>query len=186
MQNDPTIYALHISLSLVCFFILNYCWRTYRIDVYRQFLFDVRDELFDLAKNHFGLDDPIYRKLREQLNAAIRFAHKTTFLRMFFLSRIGTRFRSEFNEHRSRVFWDELIERTESPEVVERIRSMQSRVNQLTVDRIVSTALPPLYILLKLTVFFRVTSRISVDPIETQAMEIDAVEHRRLRSAAQA
>jgi hypothetical protein len=52
------------------------------IDAYRQRLFLIRDELFDLAalkERGFGFDHPAYIELRDSLNISIRFAHRISF-----------------------------------------------------------------------------------------------------------
>jgi hypothetical protein len=50
--------------------------RDYRIDAFRQRLFNVRDELFDAgAAGVIPFDHPAYGMLRKTLNGCIRFAH---------------------------------------------------------------------------------------------------------------
>lgn len=51
-------------------------YQDYRRDVYRQKLFALRDELFDLARSgQIPFDEPAYGTLRSTLNGFIRFGH---------------------------------------------------------------------------------------------------------------
>src|ERR1017187_902438 len=75
--------ALQTTLWLVIGWVLLFCcWRQYRIDLLRQKLFVLRDEVFDLAATG-GLDfsDQYYVQTRQYLNAMIRYAHRITFTR---------------------------------------------------------------------------------------------------------
>ena len=55
------------------------------LDLLRQRLFAIRDDLFDFAADGgIEFDDPVYRELREDINNFIRFAHKLSFARMIF------------------------------------------------------------------------------------------------------
>jgi hypothetical protein len=56
-----------------------YCFRDYRIDSLRQRLFELRDELFDLAaQGQIEFTHPAYTSTRTLLNSVIRFAHRIT------------------------------------------------------------------------------------------------------------
>lgn len=60
----------------------HYGWCRFVLDAYRQRLFAIRDDLFDLAANRgqgFGFDHPAYADLRNSLNSSIRFAHRVSF-----------------------------------------------------------------------------------------------------------
>lgn len=58
-------------------------WSESRLDVFRQRVFAVRDELWDYAAaGNIGFDDPAYRLLRQSMNGIIRYAHQLTFFRV--------------------------------------------------------------------------------------------------------
>jgi hypothetical protein len=173
---DLGIQGLHLCFGLVLLLVLNYFWCSYRVDVYRQMLFDIRDELFDIAREYLNFEDSDYRALRQQLNAEIRFAHKTNLLRLIALIGLVPKYSDCFHEYRS--LWERLIGKIENPDVRERLQAMRERASQLTADRIFSTSMPPLYILLKLSVYFRGTAIASSDALEVQAAQVDDVESR--------
>lgn len=55
-------------------------YNDYRVDRYRQCLFELRDELFDAATSgRIAFDSPSYRVTRAMLNGMIRFGHKVSF-----------------------------------------------------------------------------------------------------------
>jgi hypothetical protein len=73
--------ALETTLWLFIGWILLFCcWRQYRIDLLRQKLFVLRDEVFDLAATgQMAFSDPHYVQTRQFLNAMIRYTHRITF-----------------------------------------------------------------------------------------------------------
>ena len=156
----------------MCLCVLAYCWRTYRVDGYRQSLFALRDELFDLAIEQWGLDNPAYRNVRELLNSAIRFAHHTTLLRLWLSVRLLPKFRKFINE--SAEQWEQAIASCESPLIQERLRDIHQRFRRLMIDHLVSVSLPPVYVLFKLTRIFRLSINLQIDAVGAQALEIDA------------
>jgi hypothetical protein len=173
---DLGIQGLHICFGLALLLVLNHFWCSYRIDMYRQMLFDIRDELFDIAREHLNFGDPDYRALREQFNAEIRFAHRTNLLRLIALGHIIPEFSESFGEYNE--LWERLIGKIAEPDVRKRLEAMRERGRQLTADRIFSTSMPPLYIGLKLSVYFRGTSTMPLDALEVQAAQVDSVESR--------
>jgi len=58
-------------------------YRDYRLDYFRQQLFALRDELFDLAREgELSFTDDVHRLTRGMLNGTIRFGHKLGFVDM--------------------------------------------------------------------------------------------------------
>ena len=54
-----------------------------RLDIFRQKMFAVRDELFDYAAaGNISFNDPAYRLLRQSINGFIRYGHRLTFFRL--------------------------------------------------------------------------------------------------------
>jgi len=73
--------ALSTLVSVLGLWVL-YAWfyRDYRRDVFRQHLFALRDELFDMAaRGEIRFDHPAYRLLRAAINGFIRFGDRLTF-----------------------------------------------------------------------------------------------------------
>lgn len=76
--------AIRTSLTLIALTIFYfYAVKPLQIDILRQRLFAIRDELFDFAADDgIGFDHPAYRGLRDEINSFIRFARKITFSRL--------------------------------------------------------------------------------------------------------
>jgi hypothetical protein len=83
--------ALQTTLWLLIGWVLLFCcWRQYRIDLLRQKLFVLRDEVFDIAAaGQMGFSDPHYVQTRQFLNAMIRYTHRITFTRAAFAAFFG-------------------------------------------------------------------------------------------------
>ena len=64
-------------LSLAMIWVWFYWfYRDYRIDKFRQSLFSIRDELFDLALSGIiAFEHPAYGMMRQTINGMIRFSH---------------------------------------------------------------------------------------------------------------
>jgi len=82
MNASGAIAVQTTTWLIIAWFLFFWCWRLYRIDVLRQTLFELRDELFDYAASgRINFSDEIYIQNRLFLNAMIRYAHRTTFTR---------------------------------------------------------------------------------------------------------
>src|SRR5579875_2992912 len=83
MANDTQIISgLYLSISAVGLLILFNLYRDYKKDQVRDDLFGLRDQLFDYAVDEKILDHPGYIKLREIINAMIRYAHRISLLQL--------------------------------------------------------------------------------------------------------
>lgn len=61
-------------------------WQDYCTDAARQTLFEIRDELFDMARaGKLSFDSAEYRTIRRSFEQNIRFAHQLTIWRFFLL-----------------------------------------------------------------------------------------------------
>lgn len=79
MIESTILSSAFISLlGLILLFLLFYwAWQQYVIDVTRQRLFELRDQLFDMAtQGTLQRDSETYRTLRKMFNATIRFTHE--------------------------------------------------------------------------------------------------------------
>jgi hypothetical protein len=88
MQWNQLTNLLVSSLSVagIAFAIL-FLYSDYRLDLYRQELFHLRDQLFNAALNAgVGFDHPAYRHLNLRINSLIRYAHKTNLKTLILLT----------------------------------------------------------------------------------------------------
>lgn len=74
---------LRLFIGLASLTFLWFCWRSYRVDAFRENLFALRQELFDYAAtNAIAFDDPAYYLLRLRINGLIQFGHRISFARL--------------------------------------------------------------------------------------------------------
>jgi hypothetical protein len=79
---NPLAYEQIISLlGLIALWAFwYYLWKPQRVDIFRQRLFSLRSDLFDLAADGVvPFDHPAYAQLRLLINGMIRFAHRVSF-----------------------------------------------------------------------------------------------------------
>ncbi|HFD32860.1 MAG TPA: hypothetical protein ENJ28_09175 [Gammaproteobacteria bacterium] len=71
--------SLFVSLISLLFIIILVFWlyRDYRVDKFRQKMFELRDDLFDDAlRNNLPFNSTAYGMMRSTINGFIRFAHR--------------------------------------------------------------------------------------------------------------
>lgn len=130
------LVATGVSL-LFLWFLFSLFYRRYRIDLYRQRMFELRQELFRLAADgNIDFDDPAYGITRTTLNGFIRFAHRVTWLSLlaaWFL------FRDELRANPEDRFdtWIEEALMDLHPLVGDHVRSIVRRMNLFTLEQLV-------------------------------------------------
>lgn len=84
MNQAEVTSVLHIFIGLIVLVWFFYGpWQYLVVDGVRQRLFELRDELFDLARaGEIDFADPAYCYARKRINANIRFAHKASVWRV--------------------------------------------------------------------------------------------------------
>jgi len=89
MTTQTALTAVFTSLSLIGLWVLFFwLYRDYRVDLFRQRLFALRDELFDLGRtSQIAFHHQAYGLLRTTINGYIRFAHRLSFLSVVLLLR---------------------------------------------------------------------------------------------------
>ncbi|MFL6274513.1 MAG: hypothetical protein ACJ74G_04815, partial [Blastocatellia bacterium] len=84
-QTIVTVILSTISLCGLCYLVF-WGFREYRIDLYRQEMFELRDALFDEADSGLlNFNHTAYGLLRSAMNGYIRFGHRLNFLQMLAL-----------------------------------------------------------------------------------------------------
>ncbi len=87
MQPETIVILLTTSASLAFLWICHFwLYKNYRVDVFRQKMFALRDRLFDdAAKGVIAFDHPAYCTMHRTMNGCIRFAHKLDLLQAVLL-----------------------------------------------------------------------------------------------------
>lgn len=127
-----TIVTVSSLLAIAGIWILlTWAFRNYRVDRFRQGIFEVRDDLFlYAAEGHITFDHPAYTTLRTLCNGYLRSAHRLSLTSLFLL------WVSLHDDHRAALeaqeSFQEKWERALAglrPEVVEQMRMCHARID---------------------------------------------------------
>lgn len=129
---------LHLGLGLFAIWVLfYYFWRTCRIDVLRQRLFELRDELFDYARSgNVRFDEPAYYLLRRNINGMIRFAHRVNFPRLL-LALIEDRLFSDPIPTNVAHEWSDAVAGVDNFIVQQQLKEMHTKLASLVLIHII-------------------------------------------------
>jgi hypothetical protein len=135
LEFATTVQAL---LSLMILTVLLFgLWPAQRIDIFRQQMFAIRDELFDFAASgKIVFDDPAYQLLRHLMNGFIRYAHNITPIRTTASVIRWKLFSRPATEHWT-VSWNHAIENVQDENVKKKLQEFHSRVTMLVVGQLV-------------------------------------------------
>ena len=88
-MNDPVNFISSVLVLIALWVAFDAGYRSYRVNTLRDRLFELRSELFELARGggfgERGFSDPVYLRTRRMLNGAIRYAHRFTLFRLLVL-----------------------------------------------------------------------------------------------------
>lgn len=125
---------------LLLVWLFFWLYRDYRLDLLRQRLFALRDELFDLVIDEkLPFDDPAYVLLRQTINGQIRSAHQYGFVEVlshFIATRKSRRsvaivnYESKLQKHTSRL----------NREVREKMQAILDRAHLVLFEHIILTS----------------------------------------------
>jgi hypothetical protein len=179
------IIQLSIALFLLWAFVY-YCYRDYRLDMFREELFVIRAELFEFAANgDVPFDSPAYTILRNFINQMIRYAHTFTILRFGIVQSLNSLYpncmRNVIEE------WKGAVERIESEETRNHLYEFHNRVvrsisKQLVMRSFLLTSFAFLGVVVLLLVgstqkladvLLRIFREEDIERLESQVIEIE-------------
>lgn len=130
--------AVQVLLSLtVLLFVLFSLWPSQRVDLFRQQMFALRDELFDFAlAENFDFDDPAYTQLRELLNGFIRYAHNLTAYRTL-MSFVRWKCTSSEPHRGWATSWEQALDNVQNKNTRAQLEEFRSKASMLVVSQIV-------------------------------------------------
>jgi len=126
------------SLTLVAFIILVFeLWPAQRVDIFRQQMFTLRDELFDFAsQGGIKFDDPAYILLRHLMNGFIRYAHNLTPFRVLF-SFLRWYFMSNKSIDNWSIPWTQALENISDQETRTKIQDFHAKASTLVAGQLI-------------------------------------------------
>lgn len=140
-MSDQVINSL-VSLAAIAGLWIFFFWlyRDYRLDKFRESLFSLRDELYDLGLNEkIGFDHLSYGMLRSLINGSIQFGHRLGLfgiLTFVLIRRKEERFtKISFDE-----MWKESLA-TLPEDVQDELNTLRGRFHFLLLEQVVFTSL---------------------------------------------
>lgn len=180
LTNETISSVLHLTLSLAGVWILwSVLWRDLSIDIYRDSLFRVRDELFLMAADgKISFDHPAYGQLRLTINGSLRFAHTLSVLDLVFLV-AQFAFDRRHNTDDLAKFSSRFAEniRDLPPDVRKDLTDLRNRTHLLVIKQLVRRnplSVVPLFLLTALLAVFLPVRDVSEDAIDARA-ELEGV-----------
>lgn len=134
---DLSIIVQSILTLTVLAFVILALWPWQRIDLFRQQMFAVRDELFDFAADgKVSFDDPAYIGLRELMNGFIRYAHNLTPFR-FLMSFLRWKCMSSEPVQTWTESWNRALNQVADQDVRTKLQQFHSRATELVLGQLV-------------------------------------------------
>jgi len=128
-----------IGLFLLCI-LFFWLYRDYRLDLLRQNLFALRDELFDLAdEDKLNFEHRAYGMLRSTINGTIQYGHNLGFIELMSMfiatRRLATEHPAKRYSQRFREACSELDEETQRA-----VTSIHARMHLLIAEHVIFTS----------------------------------------------
>lgn len=134
-QQLVIVFESCVNLALIFILVLK-LWPSYRLDVFRQRMFAVRDDLFAYAASgKIGFTDPAYMLLRQAMNGFLRYGHNLTLYRLcitLILWNIGGRPKTKWAEA-----WTSSLKSIRDPEVRKDLQQFHMRAMGLVAHRLI-------------------------------------------------
>jgi hypothetical protein len=130
--------AVSTTVSLLGLWVLFFwLYRDYRVDLFRQRMFTLRDELFEYAAaGNIAFDAPAYGLMRDMLNGYIRFAHRLNLVLVTLTLRDGKTLRVR-TANLERV---QAALAKQPPETRKKLEQLLSQMHWYVVDQLVLTS----------------------------------------------
>jgi len=131
--------AVQSILSLIVLaFIVCKLWPEQRVDLFRQQMFALRDELFDFAADgKVGFEEPAYRQLRALMNGLIRYAHNITPFRTLLAYLRWKTLTLQERDRQWAIAWQRAVNNVENPETRKSLEEFHSRATMLVMSQLV-------------------------------------------------
>ena len=130
--------VIESALSLIVLtFIVFVWWPGQRLDIFRQQMFALRDEVFDFAADgHIAFDNSAYKLLRGLMNRTIRYAHNLTPYRTA-MAVLRWKCTSSYPTNEWSVAWERALKKIEDAETRRQLEWFHSRATMLIVSQLV-------------------------------------------------
>lgn len=179
MTTDMHVISVMSALGLAALSLfVFYFWRDYRLDVFRENLFNVRDALFLYAlDNGIEFNDPAYSILRERMNIMLRFAHELDLTRLLLVATL----QPFSTENPDLLTWEMAVDALPSDPVKMRLREFRDRFVLVIFEHILLLSFPRFMVLRPIRALVQVRTMIKhrvlpkatpgIEQLESEALE---------------
>lgn len=128
-------------MLLFLWFMFFWLYRDYRLDLFRQNLFAIRDDLFDMADNgELPFNSKAYGMLRSLINGNIQYGHQLGFLEiLFFIIARQSSPEVTRNSEKFKSRWDVACKEI-SPEAVTKLNQIRDRLHLKLIEQVIFTS----------------------------------------------
>jgi hypothetical protein len=134
---ELSVVVQSILTLLVLSVIVFTLWPEQRVDLFRQQMFAVRDELFDFAADgKISFEEPAYVLLRQLFNGFIRYAHNLTPYRVL-MSFLRWKCLVRKPHEEWTASWTAALERVENQETKKALQQLHSRATDLVLGQLI-------------------------------------------------
>ncbi len=172
MSSHVNLWASLISILGILVFAF-WLYRDYRLDLLRQQMFSLRDQLFDEAvKGQISFEHPAYRMLRTTMNGVVRFAHRINLFHTIALILILRKQQGQLPPSFSDRFKHHLEDLTEQQKDL--VNKYLLSMNLLIASHIVRSS-PVSTVLVLVMAFFTININRLVEVLKHRLEEIDSM-----------
>ena len=148
-----------ISLVILAVALLK-LYPDYRVDTFRQQMFQLRDELFQYASTgHIEFNDPAHLMTRQMINGLIRFGHRLNLFEFFITLKLAR----QAHSRRKQLFVDQYKKNMDalSPAQREKLKSIQKQMNTAALEQLFLASPVFVLCLLPLLIPFTIVATVS-------------------------
>lgn len=171
MESQALFEVVQFALSLLAiWYAVFYLYKDYRIDSFRQKVFELRDRMFDdAAGGMIDFNHPAYCMLRRTMNGFARFSHKLSLLDVLALAFSVRVIDEEMKQKYSfNVQWENATKNLEG-DVHKQLDRYRMEMNSLLLSHVVKSSplllvfvlFPMIVLVVPIVVFFILRQRIS-------------------------
>lgn len=162
MSSIATAISSIASLAILCFMVF-WLYRQTQLDVFRQKLFALRDDLFDAAAaGKIDFQHPAYGMLRSTINGTIRFGHRLNLPFVVCLSAIAPPRKEGDPEHFGAKLEKVMVSLNDEQRAL--IRDCHHRLNLLMVEHLILGS-PALLVTVITPVLFALETKHRIDRV---------------------
>lgn len=153
-MNPQIQFVIFCFSTALLWVVWQYGWKQFALDIARQKLFSIRDELFDLAADKdskLNFDDDAYQAMRVSINRTIQFCHRLSFSHFVWALILGRPYGISLKDYKT---LDEVaIDNLKDEDLKAKLIKIKMRYSLVVGLYLVGTSVPFLFFMFWVVVF---------------------------------